>query len=246
MKKNFQLTELKANQVIELEGWEQKQKEIVEANPFIQITDPKSYDQAKKNRTALKTARTEVQSQDKLIGSTLSNFRKETKVVAENLIAITSPHEEKQQEEVSRYEAILEERKNEKERLEKERVDSIQNNIENLGVDLSKISNRVRFEDIEESSKSFEKVIAMYSVNDYQEFEVLFDSKIEENKIRFDEIIQSLKEKEDQRIEAERIEKERKERKKPTELNANVLKKRIKKKKKNLKFYAPTKGRMTK
>lgn len=209
MKKNFQLTELKANQLIELEGWEQKQKEVVEANPFIPINDPKSYDQAKKNRTALKSARTEVEKQDRLIGSTLSNFRKDTKAVAENLISITKPHEERQQEEVSRYEEILEERKNEKERLEKERVGKIQEKIQFIETFMKTAIDKMTFETIgatEDVLKSDSVVVDF----DFEEFQVLFDNMTNEHWNFFNQNKEKLQQEEADRIERERLEEENK------------------------------------
>lgn len=65
----IELDSLDANMLPELNGWKDTQLKVVEENPYISIEDFKSYEEAKKNRTALVTARTTIQNQEKLIAS---------------------------------------------------------------------------------------------------------------------------------------------------------------------------------
>ena len=106
-KKKFEIATLDSANLVELDGFKQSQLKLVEDHPFIEITDPASYKKAKASRTALKTGRTTIEKQDKLIGSKLSSFRKETIAKKDELVSITKPHEEKQQVEIDRWEKIL-------------------------------------------------------------------------------------------------------------------------------------------
>ena len=104
----------------ELSGWEVKQNELVKNHPFVKITDNETYEEAKKNRTALRTGRTDIQKQDTSIGSFFRELRSKTKKIADSLIDITKPHEDKQQAEIDVWEAKKAEEKAEKERIEQE------------------------------------------------------------------------------------------------------------------------------
>ena len=106
--KGLQLSDLKVSNLPELQGWKEKQEVLVKDNPYVEITDNKTYEVACKSRTALLKGRTELEKQDKLVASKLSTFRKDVKTETDNLIAITLPFEEKQQIEVKRYEEIKE------------------------------------------------------------------------------------------------------------------------------------------
>lgn len=60
-----QLENLSANQLPELQGWKDTQLQIVESNPFVKIKDHKTYEEAKKARTALVSARTTKEEQER-------------------------------------------------------------------------------------------------------------------------------------------------------------------------------------
>ncbi len=112
------LEQIDANKLPELQGWKEKQEQLVKDNPFMEITDNTTYAEAKKRRTALVSGRTEIQKADKLIASKLKDFRNKVSQISNSLIEISKPHEEKQQEEVKRYEAVKEQERQEKIRLE--------------------------------------------------------------------------------------------------------------------------------
>ena len=103
----------------------ERQLQLVKENPFIEVTDTKTYDEAKKRRTNLRKGRYELQNGEKIIASKIKEFRNYVKSETEKLIAITLPHEEKQQSEVERYEEAKRREKEERERLERERIEKL-------------------------------------------------------------------------------------------------------------------------
>lgn len=204
-KQQFTLETIEVSMLPELQGWKEKQEAIVKENPFVAITDNKTYEEAKKARTTLLTARTTIEKQDKLIASKLKDVRTKAGKFSDDLIKITLPHEEKQQEEVKRYEAIKEEERLEKERLEKVRKDAIQSKIETIyQTEKSKIDN-LTFAGIENLQKDFEENLYATDVVEFEEFELQFASKIQLIKQQLSEKINLLNEREAQRIEAERL-----------------------------------------
>ena len=110
----IQIEKIQANFLPELQGWKEKQEVLVKENPFLKIEDNKTYNEAKKRRTSLVAGRTTIQNQDKLIASKIKKFRSNVAEASRELIAITQPHEERQQEEVKRYEQIKADEKAEK------------------------------------------------------------------------------------------------------------------------------------
>jgi hypothetical protein len=198
----FELMKLDPNQVVELDQWESKLKTLVEENPFIEITDKKSFDEAKKRRTALKSGRTEVQKQDGLIATFLNNFRKATKGNSEKLISIVEPHEQKQQDEIDRYQKILDDQKAEQDRIEEERVNGIKSVINETEKQLQSIVDHVIFQNIEVAKKDFDeypkKVVEGF---DFQEFNFLFDEMVERMKTTFDNRVKEVQEEEQKRLE---------------------------------------------
>ena len=80
---------------------EARQKQLVTDNPFITIKDSESFEIAKKRRTTLRKGRTDLQTGEKLIVTKITTFRKDVKTETEKLVAITQPHEDKQQKEIN-------------------------------------------------------------------------------------------------------------------------------------------------
>ena len=68
----LQLSDLKVNNLPELQGWKEKQEKLVSENPFVEITDNKTYEVACKRRTALLKGRTELEKQ-------VSNWKNSTR-----------------------------------------------------------------------------------------------------------------------------------------------------------------------
>jgi len=199
---NLSLENLKVSNLPELQGWKDKQENLVKENPFVEITDNKTYEVACKSRTALLKGRTSLEGQDKLIASKLAGFRKDVKSETEKLISITLPHEEKQQVEVKRYESIKENERLERERIENERVAVIKNKISEYETTF--------YEAISKFDESvldrLELLNVLFDLDfDFEEYDVLFLQTKERMKVSFDNKILDITEKKRQRIENERL-----------------------------------------
>tara|TARA_A100000164_G_scaffold380669_1_gene428972 strand:- start:481 stop:1617 length:1137 start_codon:yes stop_codon:yes gene_type:complete len=206
------LDQIEVKNLPELQGWKDKQHAIVKENPFIGIEDHKSYEEAKKHRTALVSARTTIQNQDKLIAKKLKELRTEAGNVSKELIEITLPHEEKQQEEVKRYEAKKEEERLEKERIEQERKGAIQKSISDFYSKWKKtIAENLTFKNIDDVKLDLVTAIDEQKEKDLEEFELDFTEKKNLLISQFDERVKYLTEQEEARAERERLEAERKE-----------------------------------
>ena len=206
----IELDSLDANMLPELNGWKETQLQIVKENPFIAIEDNSTYEEAKKNRTALVTARTTIEKQEKLIASKLKSFRNKVADASKELIAITSPHEEKQQEEVRRYEAIKEAERQEKLRLEQERKDKIQSEINEFYNNWKSEISNLKFIDIENTKSVLNEKLEEFDKKDFEEFDMDYAEKRSLLNQFLNEKITDLKEKEEARIEREKLEAERK------------------------------------
>jgi hypothetical protein len=204
MEKSLQLQDLKVSNLPELQGWKEKQQQLVADNPYVEIVDSKTYDAACKSRTALLKGRTELEKQDKVIASQLTSFRKEVKTETENLIAITLPHEEKQQSEVKRYEAIKEAEKAEKERLEQERMEKIKAKIDTFESDSYTIIQGTTIKNVELHKTMLDGLVNVDF--DYEEFDILFEQARTRVQSSWDLKCADIQEKEVQRLENERLE----------------------------------------
>lgn len=218
----LQLSDLKVNNLPELQGWKEKQEKLVSENPYVEITDNKSYESACKSRTALLKGRTDLEKQDKLIASKLTAFRKEVKTETETLIAITLPFEEKQQAEVKRYEAIKEAEKEEKARLEQERIDAIKKRIDDFETGSFKIIQETTFENVKLHKSMLDELAS--TDFDFEEYDILFEQVKSRIQTSWDLKCGDIQEKENQRLENERLEKENEEAKRLSELQAQRLK----------------------
>lgn len=216
--KGLQLSDLKVSNLPELQGWKEKQEVLVKDNPYVEITDNKTYEVACKSRTALLKGRTELEKQDKLVASKLSTFRKDVKTETDNLIAITLPFEEKQQIEVKRYEEIKEAERQEKERIEQERITTIKSKIDSIETDCFGIIQKTTFSEIDFSKT---QLFAFFTIDfDFEEFDILFEQVKSRVEVALEEKITSLTESENQRLENIRLEEESKELKRISDLQS--------------------------
>lgn len=194
----------------ELATFKEIQLKVVEDNPFIAITDSASRDLAKKHRTARVSARTALQAQDKLISSKFNAAKDKAKGYIAELIAYTQPGEIEQQKEIDRDEAVLEEKRQEKARLERERIETIKQKIDDYVASWKDAFNLMVFEKIEEVSANFYESYTTYDLTVLEEFEALFPSKIEELTQYLQVKTTSLTDAENARLEKLRLEQEAK------------------------------------
>ena len=113
----------------EYQGARERQESLVAQNPFIECENHATYTEAKKRRTALAQGRFELQNGQKTINAKIREFKALVDKETLSLIDITKPHEDKQQDEVKRYEEERKKEREEKARLERERIQSHQNSI---------------------------------------------------------------------------------------------------------------------
>lgn len=205
----FNLETIEVSMLPELQGWKERQETIVAENPFVAITDNKTYEEAKKARTNLVSARNVVEKQDKLIASKLKDVRTKAGNFSLEIVNISLPHEEKQQEEVRRYEAVKEAERVAKEKAEKERKDAIESKIEKFYQDSKIMIENMNFESIEVFKTNFQSNLEKTDVAQFEEFELQFASKVQFLKQQLQDKIQALTDKENQRIEAEKLTKEK-------------------------------------
>ena len=205
----FEIEKLEATQLPELQGLKEKQLQIVKENPFVEIVDNTTYEVAKKSRTTLVTARTDIEKQDKLIASKIKKFREMVAGVSAELFAITKPHEDNQQDEVKRYEAEKEKERLEKQRIEEERKTNIKNSIDAIySAEMKKIDS-LTFEMIDTLKVDWEQHLFKTDVTQFDEFELDFNEKLALLKNQLLAKENSLREKEAQRLENERLKAER-------------------------------------
>lgn len=165
----LELEALDVNSLTELQGWRETQKHIVKVNPFVKIEDTKTYEEAKRARTALVTARTAIEKQDKIIGSKIKDLRSKTIELSRELIAITLPHEEKQQAEVKKYEEQKEAERLAKEVADRERIAAIQKELDTLYETWKAKIKELTFSDLK--SFSFTGALVEAEAASFQEFE---------------------------------------------------------------------------
>ncbi len=189
----------------ELQGWKEKMEATVKENPFVAIKDHETYQGAKKARTALKSARTEVQNQEKLIASKLRSFRSKVGEESQKLVDITLKHEEKQQAEVKKYEDAKAEEKRIKEEAEKIRVQNIKNALDKAEQDLLSIVRGMDFSSIIKATEAFNTNKESTETFDFEEFSPMYDELVSKIEVVFNERIKELEVQEEVRLENERL-----------------------------------------
>jgi len=204
------IKEVQTSDLININEWKAKQQKVVEENPFIEITDNASFAEAKKARTNLVSARTEIEKQDKVIASKLKELRSKTQEITAELISITKPFEEKQQEEVKRFEAIKEAEKLEKARIEQERISNIKTEISQTISSYKEQIKELKFENIESFENNFRSNLEIFNKSKFQEFVSDYETQEIEVLDFLQAKISQLRDDEVRRIEREEIEAEKK------------------------------------
>ena len=206
----FNLDNLNPALLPELATFKESQLKVVKDNPFVVITDTASRDLAKKYRTARVSARTALQGQDKLISSKFNEAKTKAKTYIAELIAYTQPGEVEQQKEIDRDEAEAEFKRQEKARLEQQRIDNIKRKIEDYVAQWKTTFGIMCFETINQVGGDFLESYTSYDLTVLEEFESLFPSKVEELTNILSYHTTALTEKENARLEKERMEAEAK------------------------------------
>ena len=173
------LDAIDVNKLPELADFKSRGSKLVKECKFVKIEDNSTYDQAKKHRTALRSFRTEVQKQEKTIKDKLNSFKSRVVDASNLLIGITQEAENKQQEEVTRWEDIKEQERLEKARLEQERIDGIKKSIGEFRQKWEDKVSELVFETIEDIKCKYSDEVKEFDRIGLDEFEVLFDDSVD-------------------------------------------------------------------
>ncbi len=210
----FELEKIDPNNFPELQGFKQKQEQIVKDNPFVEVKDHESYGVAKKHRTALKTARTDLMKQDKLIASKLRELRTKTGQVIQDLIDVTIDAEAKQQDEIIDYEAERERIKEEKAEKERQRVQAIKERLDEAKASLAMY---IGIMTLKNEVPEFHALCQSYIDQDFGEFHSMMVEIVEDAEVDYKNKVEQLSIQETRRLENERLKKEAEEAKKRQE-----------------------------
>lgn len=206
------LEDFKVTNLAEFQGKREQQEQLVKDNPYIEITDTESFETAKKHRTALVTGRTTLAKEKTSVSKRIKEIIVEPVSKAyDELISITTPHEEKQQEEVKRYEAVLEEKRLAKQRAEQERVQAINQKIDNISNVIFDEINSLTYE----ASLTYEVKPtydgAEVGPEHFEEYGSRFTSEMEALKFKLEQRKSVLAAEEKNRLDAIEIQKQREE-----------------------------------
>lgn len=206
----------------EIKGKEKQITEVIKENPFVKITDNKSYEEAKKSRTALRTCRTDLEKEEKALHSTIKKVLTEPiKEIYGTFKEKVIPFEDKQQEEVKTWEDVKEQERLEKLRIEEERKQNHRNNIE-LFFNLNKIIiEDLTFENIRHELV-FTNDDQEFTSESFEEFADVFEAKVDVLTTMLNDKINTLQEKENIRLENERLENERKENERKQKIKTSI------------------------
>lgn len=215
------------NELILVDEWKQKLELLVSENPFVEILDSKSYELAKQRKAIFRSARLELRntgktpSQESVLIGKINSIKDFVKTTIDELVVIPSTPEEKQSEEVSRWEGIKEAEKAEKERLENERIDAIKNKAVELESSAFEVIQKMTYAGIVVDSAKVSEI--METEFDFEEFDILFTNAFSRVQSALEEKIKDLNQRENDRIAKEKAEKEAAEEKSKSDLQAKRL-----------------------
>jgi len=202
------LNQFSIQQLPELQNKKEEVAEKLSAFKYVEITDNTSYEEAKKIRTGVRTLRTDLQKEQKAVDKKIKDFvLGPVKDAYEGIINEVIPVENKQQEEVTRWEDIKEQERLEKQRIEQERISNIKNHISEFEKTAYLIIESSTIENVNENKLTLDKMVN--SEFDFQEFLVEFEQAKVRVQYCWDSKCGEIQEKENQRLENERLAKEK-------------------------------------
>ncbi len=125
------LSDIQAGSLIAFADRKEEILRVISENPFLEVTK-ETEKIARERRTALKKSRTQVQNDLKLIKGELNGLKDSVEGLAEELINLVTPAEVLQQQAIDIYDEAIEAEKQEKKRIEAERIRMITSEIEVL------------------------------------------------------------------------------------------------------------------
>jgi len=194
-------TQFSVAQLPELKGKKEEIASIIEANPIVEIVDNATYESAKKSRTAVKTLRTGLEKEQKDVKKKIKEHVLDVVDSEYDILILgVKASEQSRQEPIDVWEEKKEQERQEKVRLEQERIDGIKAKINEFKQNWeSKI-----FELVFNNCQSLKEDLAI-TENEFDrvslaEFDILFDREVSYLKDLLNSKIQTLTEQEQIRI----------------------------------------------
>lgn len=194
-------TQFSVAQLPELQGKKEEIASIIEANPIVEIVDNATYESAKKSRTAVKTLRTGLEKEQKDVKKKIKEHVLDVVDKEYDILILgVKASEQSRQEPIDVWEEKKEQERQEKARLEQERIDGIKAKINEFKRNWeSKI-----FELVFNNCQSLKEDLAI-TENEFDrvslaEFDVLFDREVSYLKDLLNSKIKTLTEQEQIRI----------------------------------------------
>ncbi len=199
-------TQFSVAQLPELKGKKEDIASVIEANPIVEIVDNATYESAKKSRTAVRTLRTSLEKEKtdvekKIKDCVLGVIKQEY----DTLVLGVKSAEQSRQEPIDVWEEKKEQEKQEKARLEQERIDGIKTKISDYVASWKEAFGFMVFGSIKEVSENFAESNANFDKNALQEFDVLFDREVSTLTELLENKISTLEEQEQIRIDQENL-----------------------------------------
>ena len=192
------------NQLPELQNKKAEVAKRLKDFTYVEILDNATYEEGKKSRTGIRSIRTELQTEQKSVNKKIKDFILEpVKNAYTELIEEVVPMENKQQEEVSRWEAIKETERLAKVRAEEERVAKIREAVVNFENECNGIIQGSNAENVNDNKAKLD--VIFNNEFDFMEFQQLFEMAKHRVQSSFDLKCGDIQEKENQRLENERI-----------------------------------------
>jgi hypothetical protein len=166
-------------QLPELQGKKEEIASVIKANPIVKIVDNGTYELAKKSRTAVRSLRTSLESEQKTVKKKIKERVLDVVDGEYNLlVTLVKGSEKERQDPIDVWETKKEEERLEKLRLEQERIDGIKKKIGEFRQDWEDVVSALVFERIETCKKYFDVAVSEYNRKSLEEYEVLFDDAV--------------------------------------------------------------------
>ena len=169
------LSKFRSEYLPELQGKKETIAEVIKVNPIKDVEDIASYEEMKKSRTAVKTLRTGLEKESKEVITKLKvividSVKKEYDL----LINDVKSAEDERQAKVDSWEQKKEQERQEKLRLEQERIDNIKREINDYVASWKDAFNLMSFDKIKDVCNGFYESRDAIDPASFQEFDALF------------------------------------------------------------------------
>jgi len=193
-------TQFSVAQLPELKGKKEEIASVIEANPIVEIVDNATYESAKKSRTAVRTLRTSLESEQKTVKKKIKECVLDVvDKEYDTLVLGVKSAEQSRQEPIDVWEEKKEQEK-EKAIAEQERIDGIKTKISDYVASWKEAFGFMVFGSIKEVSDNFSESNTNFDKTSLQEFDVLFDREVSTLTELLENKISTLEEQEQIRV----------------------------------------------